>query len=89
MTALPTAQTHGLVVTTYDAQQPAAAFAAQLRRDYPTGTVLVVGHSNTAPEIAAALCSCVVAPMGDDEYDRRLTIRFNGDGTAALHEDRY
>ncbi|HJW47433.1 MAG TPA: phosphoglycerate mutase family protein [Lysobacter sp.] len=89
MTALPSAQTHGLAVTTYDAQQPAAVFAAQLRRDYPTGTILVVGHSNTAPDIAAALCNCVVAPMGDDEYDRRLTIRFNGDGKAALREDRY
>ncbi len=55
----------------------------------PNGTVLVVGHSNTAPDIAAALCGCVVAPMGDDEYDRRLTIRFNGDGKAALREDRY
>lgn len=89
MTARPTAQTHGLVVTTYDAQQPAAVFAAQLRRDYRTGTVLVVGHSNTAPNIAAALCGCVVAPMGDDEYDRRLTIRFDDDGKAALREDRY
>lgn len=89
MTAAPAAREHELVVTTYDAGQP-AAFAAMLRRVHRRGTVLVVGHSNTVPEIAAALCGCVVAPMDEDEYDRRLTVRADAAGDqATLHEDRY
>lgn len=84
-TALPSARAHGLAVTTYDAALPAAEFAAQLRRSHPVGTVLVVGHSNTAPAIAAALCQCEVAPMDDHDYGRRLVIH----GQGPLIEERY
>lgn len=83
-TATPSARTHALAVTTYDAKQPAAEFAQQLRRAHHAGTVLVVGHSNTAPAIAAALCQCEIAPMGDNDYDRRLIVRGQN-----LIEDRY
>lgn len=83
-TALPSAQAHALRITTYDAAQPVAEFVAQLRSAHPTGTVLVVGHSNTVPAIAAALCQCEVSPMGDSDYDRRLIIRGQN-----LVEDRY
>ncbi|MHB8912616.1 MAG: hypothetical protein ACYC42_08220 [Lysobacter sp.] len=27
---------------------------------------------------ACALCGCVVAPIGEDEDDRRLLVRFDG-----------
>lgn len=84
-TALPSAQAHALGVTTYDAAQPVTEFAEQLRRSHRIGTVLVVGHSNTASAIAAALCHCEVAPMGDSDYDRRFTIRDQN----RLVEDRY
>lgn len=89
MTAAPTAHRHGLAVVTYDARQSPGDFAAQLRRAHPHGTVLVVGHSNTTPEIAAALCGCAVAPMSEDEFERRLTIRIDAAGTARLTETRY
>lgn len=88
-TALPTAAAHGLDVVTYDARQPAGIFAAELRTAQRHGTVLIVGHSNTAPVIAAALCGCVVAPMREDEYDRRITVRIGEDGAATLEETRY
>ena len=83
-TAAPTAQSHGLQVALYDARQSADAFAAQLRRAHPTGTVLVVGHSNTAPGIATALCGCEVEPMTEAEYDRRMTVHIEGDGDVTL-----
>ena len=51
-TALPTARAHGLEVVTYDAREPAETLAARLRASHATGTVLVVGHSNTVPAIA-------------------------------------
>lgn len=83
-TAAPTAQAHGLPVITYDAKLPATTLAERLRSAHPAGTVLVVGHSNTAPGIAAALCGCDVAPMDEDEYDRRMTVHIDGDGDIIL-----
>src|SRR5688500_16764743 len=50
LTATPTARAHGLNVSTYDANLAPDAFATQLRGAHPAGQVLVVGHSNTAPQ---------------------------------------
>lgn len=88
-TAAPSASTHALAVTTYDAKQPAGEFAARLKRAHAAGTVLVVGHSNTVPEIAAALCGCAVAPMSEAEYDRHLSIEIDAHGVARLAVSRY
>lgn len=87
-TALPTATGHALGIVTYDARRPADDFAGKLRSAHPRGTVLVVGHSNTVPAIASALCGCVVAPMREDEYDRRIEIRIDANGRATLRETR-
>jgi broad specificity phosphatase PhoE len=88
-TATPAARTHSLPVLTYDAKLAATDFAAQLRRAHATGTVLVVGHSNTVPGIAAALCECTVSPMEDTEYDRWIRIQVDANGNATLQETRY
>ena len=88
-TAAPAAQAHGLHVTDYDAKQPALDFAAVLRRTHSQGTVLVVGHSNTVPEIVTALCACQVMPMPDHEYDRLSIIRIDAGGRARLEQSRY
>ena len=87
-TATPTAQEHGLPLIEYDAKRPPADFAAQLKQRHAGQTVLVVGHSNTVPDIAAALCSCVVAPMSEAEYDRLMTVRVASDGKATLQVDK-
>lgn len=83
-TAAASARAHGLAITTYDAKSPAAGFAAMLRQAHRSGHVLVVAHSNTAPDIAAALCGCKVAPMDESEYDRRMTVQLPADGPATL-----
>ena len=62
----------------------ADALAATLRRNHRSGTVLVVGHSNTAPAITAALCGCDVASMTEAEYGRRMTVHFDDDGDVTL-----
>jgi broad specificity phosphatase PhoE len=87
-TAKPSADEHGLAPTIYDPRVPPAEFVARLREMHPHGTVLVVGHSNTAPEIAAALCRCGVEPMAETEFDRVMRVRFAADGTARLSLDR-
>jgi broad specificity phosphatase PhoE len=88
-TAQPTAEAHGLPVRTYEAGLTADAFAARLRATHASGTVLVVGHSNTVPAIASALCNCTVTPMREDEFDRRIEVRIAADGAATLAETRY
>lgn len=85
-TAAPSAAVHGLAVTTYDAKQDAREFAVSLKQRHGSGTILVVGHSNTVPEIASALCACAVAAIADNEFDRRVSVRIDGNGTATLSD---
>lgn len=84
-TAEPAARDHDLRVHTYDANASPEAVAAQLRA-LPAGMVLVVGHSNTIPQLAAALCVCTVAPIADNEFRRRITVRVDAAGKASMDD---
>jgi len=86
-TAAPVAGAQELPVIDY-APDDATAFAARLRADHPRGTVLVVGHSNTLPPLARALCDCNVVDMDERIYGIRYTIRFDANGHAVLTETR-
>lgn len=88
-TAQPAAGAHGVAVTLYDAQLPAAVLAAQLRAAHARGTVLVVGHSNTVPDIVAALSGQPVDAMSDDQYDLVYRVGTGADGKTTLNRDRY
>ncbi len=83
-TALPAARASGVVVTTYDAARASGEFVADLRRTHAHGTILVVGHSNTVPEIVAALCGCPVAPLADNDFGDVYAVRIDNDGHATL-----
>lgn len=85
-TAEPVARLHGMAVERYDAREAAADVAARLRARHDEGTVLVVGHSNTVPALAAALCACAVEPMAETEYGLhyRLKATAAGDAPARL-----
>ncbi|MDQ3618248.1 MAG: histidine phosphatase family protein [Pseudomonadota bacterium] len=87
-TATPAADAHGLPVIGYDAELAAVTFARQLRSAHSSGTVLIVAHSNTSPDIAAALCGCEVAAMEESEYGRRMTVRVAADGRVTLDVTR-
>lgn len=86
-TATPVADAHRLAIVDYDPAD-AAAFAARLRGAHPRGQVLVVGHSNTLPPLASALCGCAVADMDEAIYGIRYTLRFDADGNPRLTEIR-
>ena len=88
-TGKPSADAHGLALTIYNPRMPPAEFVAWMEQTHPHGTILVVGHSNTAPAIAAALCRCGVEPMGETEYGRVMRVRFAADGSATLGIERY
>ena len=71
-TARPTARTTGLPVQIYDPSRP-EAFAAQLKA--APGTVLVVGHSNTTPQLVEALGGDPGTPIDEaTEYDRLYVV---------------
>ena len=64
-TAAPTAQRYGAAVLTYDAGDTPALVAQVLASQ---GTVLVVGHSNTVPDIVAGLGGTKPAPLVHEDF---------------------
>lgn len=84
-TALPVAHAAGLAVESYDPRD-LEAFAAQLRA--MTGTILVVGHSNTTPMLVEALGAEPGEPIDErTEFDRlyRLEVGAFGLVTEMTH----
>ncbi|WP_229491428.1 histidine phosphatase family protein [Massilia sp. HP4] len=66
-TAQPLAQQLGLTIERYD---PATPKALVDKVNALRGAVLVVGHSNTLPELVRLFGGAPGADIGDDEYDR-------------------
>lgn len=88
-TGQPTADAHHVAVSAYFSRGPATESAARWRRDHDHGTVVIVGHSNTVPDLVAALSGQAAAPMPETEYDRVTRIRFDADGRAHVDVSRY
>lgn len=72
-TAAPTAQAHGLEVESYDPRGPGLQAVAEQLRTTP-GHHLVVGHSNTTPQLVAALGGDPVSAVDEMEYDRLYLV---------------
>jgi broad specificity phosphatase PhoE len=82
-TGTPAAQGAGLQPTLYDAND-AAALAATIRAGHGGRTVLVVAHSNTVDDIAAALGAAGVTELTDTQFDRMFVIMRTWCGTRLL-----
>jgi broad specificity phosphatase PhoE len=72
-TGEPLAQMQRLLVKIYDTRDEkgnmtAAPLAARLKADEKDGVVLVVGHSNTVPDVLAAFGSKDPVRIGPDDY---------------------
>ncbi len=82
-TVAPAASLNGIKVSLYDARD-LPSFAATLRST--PGRHLVVGHSNTTPELVAELGGEPGAPITEREYDRLyvLTVREGSTSTVVL-----
>jgi broad specificity phosphatase PhoE len=50
-----------------------AAMVARVKADHPRDVVLIVGHSNTVPDIVKALGGSIVT-VGDNEYDKIFVV---------------
>jgi broad specificity phosphatase PhoE len=84
-TAQPLASALGLEVQAYDPAQ-AAKVVAQVKA--AGGTALVVGHSNTVPELVRLFGGTPGTDIGDDEFDRLYQLIVDKDGavtTVLLH----
>lgn len=88
-TAQPTADAHRLPISAYYAKGPAAEIAAQWKAKHARGAVLIVGHSNTVPDLVSALSGQIAEPMPDTEYDRLTRIHIGADGHARVDITRY
>lgn len=67
---IPAADTKGLV--------------SRVMHEHDGDTVLIVGHSNTVPEMIHELGEIDVAPIGDDEYDTLYVLSIPSFGHASL-----
>lgn len=91
-TAEPLAQKLGLsVIERQVAGTP--TYAADLAREVLAAsagkTVLIVGHSNTVPQIVQAFSGSVVAPIQDNEYDHLFIVVISPSGAPKLYSVRY
>lgn len=80
-TAAPLAAELGLEVKIYDAKNLQSIASELEQRKH---TALIVGHSNTTPELASLLCACQVSEMQETEYDRLLVVSVHN-GTVTLN----
>lgn len=79
-TGEPLAKAFGLTVTPYD---PANVGALGAAVKAAAGPVLIVGHSNTVPELVALFGGARPAPIADDQYGTLFEVAPDGTVTSA------
>jgi broad specificity phosphatase PhoE len=93
-TAEPYAQQHGIsIVERPIAASSSATYARDLAREILTRSagksVLVVGHSNTVPDIVHALSGAAIPPMTEAEYDHIFVVVIPASGPARVMQLRF
>lgn len=77
-TAAPLAKRMDLPITPYDPQDPQALVSMVASR---TGSVLIVGHSNTVHDLIERLGGTPLAPLSEQDHGRVFAIDADGDVT--------
>jgi broad specificity phosphatase PhoE len=90
-TVAPVATRLGLTTQLVDAsaREHARHVASDVLARYRGETVLVAGHSNTVPDIVAALGAPRPASICDSEYDNLYVVRVPASGAATVERRRY
>ena len=90
-TAAPVAKMLGVTTEIVDARAPnhARVFADSILVKHRGQVVLVVGHSNTVPDIVAALGAPAQAKICDAEYDNLYVVTVPASGAATVVHARY
>ncbi len=87
-TAKPLLAELGHELSIYDPGNQAALVEQLLHRQH---NALIVGHSNTIPELARLLCGCIIADMEETEHDRLIVVSVVGSRTQVktLHQKSF
>jgi phosphohistidine phosphatase SixA len=93
-TAEPFAQQSGISIVERPVNAAnSATYARDLTQEILTRSagkaVLVVGHSNTVPDIVKALSGSAVAPIADSEYDHVFVVVVPASGSPRLMQLRF
>jgi len=88
-TAAPLAARLGIRPSVVAASASAQSIASQVLREHRGARALVVGHSNTVPEIVKALSGEDVPPIADDEYDNVYVVSVPTFGRANVLRLKY
>lgn len=92
-TAEPLAKRLGLAVTQKPIGGDTAAHSKEMAREVLARekgkTVLVVGHSNTVPDLVKAFSGSTVEPLTEADYDRIFIVVVPPSGPARLFKTRY
>jgi broad specificity phosphatase PhoE len=89
-TAAGIAQRLSLTPVIVDAKAGSKQLAQRVLRENRGGRALVVGHSNTVPEIVAALTGQKdVPPIGDEEFDTLYVVSVPSIGRASVLRIKY
>jgi broad specificity phosphatase PhoE len=89
-TAAGLAQRLGLKPEIVDAKMNSADLAQRAVRENRGRRALIVGHSNTVPELVAALAHLNnVPPMGEDEFDTMYVVTVPTIGKASVLRLKY
>jgi len=77
-TAGPLVSILGLKLNLYDPSD-LPSLANELLED--RNNALIVGHSNTTPDLTRLLCQCDISDMDESEYDLLFVVSISGDET--------
>ncbi len=84
LTAAPLAERLGITATVVSADDP-KGLAHRVLREHAGGRVLIVGHSDTVPEIVATLShNSAIPEIGDEEYGTMYIVTVPRIGNANL-----
>ncbi len=89
-TALRLSQRLGITSDVVDAKIDSTELARRVLDENRGGRVLIVGHSNTVPELVKALSGAdAVPPIGEEEYDTMYVVTVPSMGKASVLRLKY
>jgi broad specificity phosphatase PhoE len=88
-TAMPLAMRLGKKPTVLPAPVDLDEVASHVLREHRGGRVMIVGHSNTVPELIQKLSGQTVPAIGEDEYDNIYIVTVPTFGKASVLRLKY
>lgn len=89
-TVTPLATAKGITITEYPANKPYEEFVNELLAAHYGKTVVIVGHSNTVPEILKALTkNTFTVTIGENQFDNLFVVSINEGKTPEVVPMKY